>query len=223
MGSPKAYPSGEEDAIAPDESHGAVPLTAVPGVILAGGLATRMGGGDKALLTLAGASLLERVVARLEPQVAALALSANGDAARFAPLDLPVLPDSVPGFPGPLAGILAGLDWAAARGDDAIVSAAADTPFLPGDLVARLSAEREGDAPVLAAVGEDGMSRDQPVFGLWPVALREALRDALVRGERKVGAFARAQGARRAMFTEPAAFFNINTPEDLARAEGMLS
>ena len=115
-------------------------MSGVPGVILAGGLATRMGGGDKCLLELASRPLLAHVIERLAPQAGPLALNANGDPARFAPFGLPVLPDSVPGFPGPLAGVLAGLDWAQALGAAQIVTVAADTPFFPTDLVARLQA-----------------------------------------------------------------------------------
>lgn len=193
------------------------------GVILAGGLATRMGGGDKALLGLGGQSLLTHVAARLEPQVAALALNANGDPARFAAARLPVLSDPVADYPGPLAGVLAGLDWAAAQGGDTVVSAACDTPFFPCDLVPQLLLAAEGMAAPLALAESGG--RLHPVFGLWPVSLRGALREALARGERKVLRFAEAHGARVARFpvlgTDP--FFNINTPADLAAAEAALT
>lgn len=198
------------------------------GVILAGGLASRMGGGDKALLDLGGRPLLAHAIERLEPQVAGLALNANGDAGRFARFGLPVLADSVPGYAGPLAGVLAGLDWAAEQGGESIVTVAADTPFFPCDLVPRLLFAGEGMAHplVLAATAEaGGMVRLQPTIGLWPVALREVLREALARGERKVRAWAEAQGARVAEFEtvgfDP--FFNINTPEDLQRARTILS
>lgn len=190
------------------------------GIILAGGLATRMGGGDKCLLPLGGAPMLERVVQRLAPQVDALALNANGDAARFDSFGLPVVADSVEGFAGPLAGVLAGLDWAAGEGHEAIITAAGDTPFFPVDLAVRLWAEAEGMAqPLVLARSPDGR---HPTFGLWPVALREDLRAALEGGLRKVVLWTEAQGGRMADYPDDAAFFNINTPEDLTRAEAML-
>ncbi|MGI1662876.1 molybdenum cofactor guanylyltransferase MobA [Palleronia sp. KMU-117] len=191
------------------------------GVILAGGLALRLGGGDKGLLPLDGPTILDHVIDRLGPQVAGLALSANGDPARFARLGLPVLPDSMPGHPGPLAGVLAGLDWAAGRGDEAIVTAAADTPFLPEDLVPRLllAAETAG-APIALAATPDGR---HPTFGLWPVALRDDLRAALAQGTRKVTDWADRHGAATALFPDGPfdPFFNVNTPDDLARARAL--
>lgn len=205
------------------------------GVILAGGLATRMGGGDKGLLPIGGQSLLSRVCDRLAPQVTGLALNANGDAARFDDLGLPVVADSIEGFAGPLAGVLAGLDWAATQGADAIVTAAADTPFFPTDLVARLLAASEGQAhPLVLATtprtGEElksgGRSRvnRHPTFGLWPVALRDDLRAALHDGLRKVVIWTDRHGGREALFeaTPFDPFFNVNTPEDLKRAEELL-
>ncbi|CUH87758.1 Molybdenum cofactor guanylyltransferase [Phaeobacter sp. CECT 5382] len=205
------------------------------GVILAGGLATRMGGGDKGLLQIGGQSLLTRVRDRLDPQVAGLALNANGDAARFDDLGLPVVADSIEGFAGPLAGVLAGLDWAAEQGADSIVTAAADTPFFPTDLVARLLAASEGQAqPLVLATtprtGEElksgGRSKvnRHPTFGLWPVALRDDLRAALNDGLRKVVIWTDQHQGREALFdaTPFDPFFNVNTPEDLARAEELL-
>lgn len=195
------------------------------GVILAGGQATRMGGGDKGLLSLGGQSLLSRVIDRLEPQVGGMALNANGDAARFAGFDLPVLPDSIKGFAGPLAGVLAGLDWAADQGADAIVTAAADTPFFPCDLVPQLLLHGEGMAHPLVLAATPDAKRGQarhPTFGLWPVALRDDLRAALQGGLRKVVMWTDQHGGREALFPDEAAFFNVNTPEDLARAEEML-
>ncbi|WP_136441752.1 molybdenum cofactor guanylyltransferase MobA [Pacificoceanicola onchidii] len=203
------------------------------GVILAGGLATRMGGGDKALLTLGGQTLLDRVHARLAPQVAQVALNANGDPARLKS-DLPVIPDSIAEFPGPLAGVLAGLDWAATLGADTIVTVAADTPFFPCDLVPRLLlASEEQDLPlVLAATKGEAKTKSKsrsglirhPTFGLWPVAMREDLRQALNEGLKKVVLWTDKHDGRECLFPADGfdPFFNVNTPEDLARAEGLL-
>ncbi|WP_102109045.1 molybdenum cofactor guanylyltransferase MobA [Oceaniglobus roseus] len=191
------------------------------GVILAGGLARRMGGGDKGLLPLGHGTILSHVIARLAPQTAALALNANGDPARFAATGLPVLPDPVEGFVGPLGGVLAGLDWAAGQGATHIVTAAADTPFFPCDLVPRLllAAETEGTPIALAATSEGR----HPTFGLWPVALRDDLRAALEGGLRKVVQWTDRHGAATAQFADAGEpFFNVNTPGDLARAEEML-
>jgi len=194
------------------------------GVILAGGLATRMGGGDKGLLKLGRETLLTRVIDRLEPQVAALALNANGDPARFAGYSLPVLEDTVEEFPGPLAGVLAGLDWAATKGADTIVTAAADTPFFPCDLVPRLLLAAEGMAAPLALAATPDPKRGRlrhPTFGLWPVALRDDLRRALAKGTRKVVLWTDAHDGREALFAADQGrdpFFNVNTPEDLAQA-----
>jgi molybdenum cofactor guanylyltransferase len=192
------------------------------GVVLAGGLARRMGGGDKARLRIGGRTILERVLARLKPQCAALILNANGDPARFADTGLAVVPDSVPDFAGPLAGILAGLDWVAREAPDIadIVTVPGDCPFLPEDLVARLSAARSREGAPLACA-RSGEWR-HPVVGLWPVALRGDLRQALVaEGLRKIEAWTARHGV--AVADWPAApvdpFFNINTPEDAAEAE----
>ncbi len=162
------------------------PAGAVPpvlGVILAGGLARRMGGGDKALRPLGGVTLLDRVIARAAPQVSALWLNANGDPSRFARWDLPVVPDDVPGAPGPLAGILAALDLAAATWPDAelVASFPCDAPFIPRDLVARLAAARRDQGAAIAVAASGG--RTHPVAALWPVALRHDLRRALVEEE----------------------------------------
>ncbi|MEE7506608.1 molybdenum cofactor guanylyltransferase MobA [Methylobacterium mesophilicum] len=192
----------------------------VLGLILAGGRARRMGGGDKPLLRLGGRTLLERVVERLGPQCAAgLALSANGDPARFSGFPGPVLPDPVPDQPGPLAGILAGLEHAGARGVARVVSVSGDAPFLPGNLVARLHAVASETGIALAASGE----RQHYTIALWPTALRDALRDYLEGGERRVGAFIARHGAAVATWpVEPVdPFLNINAPEDLAAAEAL--
>lgn len=206
---------------APERSrHAGVSMKAPLGVILAGGLATRMGGGDKGLLPLGQGTILSNVIARLDPQVAGLALNANGDPARFANLDLPVIHDSIDGFAGPLSGVLAGLDWAASLGATHIVTAAADTPFFPCDLVPQLlqAAENAGTQIALART-PDGR---HPTFGLWPTALRDDLRAALTDGLRKVVLWTDKHGCATAHFPDDDAFFNVNTPEDLTKAESML-
>ena len=197
------------------------------GVILAGGQATRMGGGDKGLLRLGKGTLLSSVIDRLSPQVAGLALNANGDPSRFDALGLPVLADSIEGFAGPLAGVLAGLDWAASQGAETIVTAAADTPFFPADLVPRLLLASEGQSVplVLAATPDSRRGRVRhPTFGLWPVSLREDLRAALDGGLRKVVMWTDQHGGREALFPSDGfdPFFNVNTPDDLAQAEALI-
>lgn len=188
----------------------------IAAVILAGGQSRRMGA-DKALVRLAGRPLLAHVQRALAPQVAALAISANGDPARFAGFGLPVLPDTRP--LGPLSGVLAGLHWAAAQGAEALVTAPVDAPFLPEDLVARL-AEGGCDSPALAESG----GRLHPALGLWPVALAGALEAFLASGAKaRVRDFALAQGGRVVAFPDPARFLNLNTPEDLAGAEARLA
>lgn len=192
----------------------------IAGIVLAGGRATRMGGGDKPLLHLHGRPLLAHVIERLTPQVQALAISANGDPARFAAFGLPVLADPLPGQPGPLVGVLAGLDWAAGLGADALLCVAGDTPFLPADLVAQLAAP--GGLAMAASPGPDGSLRPHPTVALWPLTLRAALRAALDQGERRVGRWALEQGAVVVPFDGPPdPFLNLNTPQDLARAEAL--
>jgi molybdopterin-guanine dinucleotide biosynthesis protein A len=198
----------------------------VIGVLLAGGLSRRMGGGDKCLRPLAGRTMLEHVIARLEPQVAALVLNANGDPARFAAFALPVVADPIEGFVGPLAGVLAGMRFAAGRGPSArfVAAAATDTPFLPQDLVAGLRATGEGreDRVVLAA-SSGGL---HPVYGLFPVALADDLEAALRAGVRKVLDWTDRHDRRTASFPDLQAaarlidpFLNANSPEELAEAE----
>jgi molybdenum cofactor guanylyltransferase len=195
---------------------------ATPGILLAGGLARRMGGGDKPMRQIGGRTILERAIGRLEPQCHGLILNANGDPARFARFGLPVIPDTVEKFPGPLAGILAGLDWAAANRPEVawVLSAAADCPFLPRDLVARLHRVRTEENAELAVAASGGQSH--PVIGLWSVALREELRHALVVEDiRKIDRWtARYKLATVAWPAEPLdPFFNANTMDDLAEAE----
>ncbi|HYM98717.1 MAG TPA: molybdenum cofactor guanylyltransferase MobA [Aestuariivirgaceae bacterium] len=196
----------------------------IAGVILAGGLARRMGGGDKGLIRLGGKPIVDHVIDRLKPQTDALIINANGEPSRFAAYGLPVVPDSIEGSAGPLAGVLAGLDWAAERGFDHVVSAATDTPFFPRDLVTRFRAAvmREGADLVVAA----SQGRHHPVFGLWPCTLRQDLRKALRdEGTRKVDEWTAQHRLAVAHFDardyDP--FFNANRPEDLAEAEDILS
>lgn len=192
------------------------------GVLLAGGLSRRMGGGDKTMQRVGGRTILERMIARLAPQCDELILNANGDPVRFAASGLPVVADTVEGFAGPLSGVLAGLEWAAAHRPDArwILTAPADTPFLPRDLVARLQqALIAEDAPL--TIAQSG-GRDHPVVGLWSVALRDELRQALaVEGVRKVSQWqARYKIAKVAWPAEPFdPFFNVNTVDDMGAAE----
>jgi len=195
---------------------------AVIGCILAGGLARRMGGGDKGLIRLGGRPILDHVIARLQPQIERLVLNANGDPARFAAYGLPVVADSIEGFAGPLAGVLAGLQWALAEapGVRYVVTAATDTPFVPRDLVARLLAAVDAEGADLATVASNG--QQHPVFGLWPVALAGDLERAMREdGMRKVDRFT---GHYRLAVAEFAGdpydpFFNANAPEDVAEAE----
>ncbi|WP_106746330.1 molybdenum cofactor guanylyltransferase MobA [Yoonia maritima] len=190
------------------------------GVILAGGQATRMGGGDKGLLPLGRGTILSHVIERLEPQVAGVALNANGDPARFDNLNLPVIHDSIAGFAGPLSGVLAGLDWAATKGATHIVTAAADTPFFPCDLVPQLMMAAENANSQIALATSPGGRH--PTFGLWPVALCDDLRAALEDGLRKVVLWTDKHGAGSAAFPEDTAFFNVNTRDDLVQAQAML-
>jgi molybdopterin-guanine dinucleotide biosynthesis protein A len=192
------------------------------GLVLAGGLARRMGGGDKARIKIGAASILQRVLGRLTPQCSRLIINANGDPARFADTALPVVADSVPDFAGPLAGILAGLDWAAqnAPGVEWLVSVPGDCPFLPKNLVTRLH-EARAASNVPLACARSGEWR-HPVVGLWPIKLREDLRHALVgEGLHKIELWTARLGVAIAEW--PAApidpFFNVNTPEDAAQAE----
>ncbi|HVJ43600.1 MAG TPA: molybdenum cofactor guanylyltransferase MobA [Dongiaceae bacterium] len=200
-------------------------LNSISGVILAGGQARRLGGGDKGLRELAGRPLLLHVIARLRPQVAGLVLNANGDPARFGSFNLPVVGDSVAGQPGPLAGILSGLDWAAAQSPAPswVVTAPADCPFLPRDLVARLAA---GVTAGATAVVASYQGRLQPVIGLWSTSLREDLRRALLAdGLRRVEDWLHRCNAIAIEFplAAPDPFFNVNTAEDLARAADLLT
>lgn len=196
------------------------------GLLLAGGLARRMGGGDKPLRTIAGRSILAHVIERLAPQCDRLLVNANGDPARFAGYGLPVVADSVPDFAGPLAGILAGLDWMAVHRPETewLVSVAADTPFIPHDLVAGLHEAREAQNVPLACAASGGWTH--PVIGLWPVRLRADLRHALtVEDERKIDRWTARHGCASAEWpvTPVDPFFNANKPEDLDEAERLFA
>lgn len=202
----------------------------VAGVILAGGLSRRMGGGDKPLLSLAGKPMIGHVIDRLGPQCEAVAINANGDPKRFNSFGYPVFPDSIGDFSGPLAGVLSGMEWAAENGNFThVVTAAADTPFLPEDLVAKLLEAAGGsqDTIVLASSND----RRHPVFGLWPVALRDDLRSWMQSTDTfKVLAWVDRHANAKVDFpmtrignevVDP--FFNANTPDDMERAEQMIS
>jgi molybdopterin-guanine dinucleotide biosynthesis protein A len=194
------------------------------GLILAGGLARRMGGGDKAKIEIGGVSILDRVIATLSAQCAGMVINANGDPGRFADTGLPVIADSVPGFAGPLAGVLAGLDWLAGQdnGIEWILSVPGDCPFLPDDLAERLhAARRKMGSGVPLACARSGEWR-HPVIGLWPLALREDLRKALVEEDlRKIEVWTARHGIAVADWPDTPVdpFFNVNTPDDAARAQ----
>ena len=197
----------------------------IAGIILAGGLARRMGGGDKATRRIADRTMFERVKDRLAPQVESMALNANGDPSRFSELGLPVVPDSIADYPGPLAGVLAGMDWAAEEGATHILSVAADTPFFPTDLGARLAGAITPETPIALAATPDpkrGMAR-HPTFGFWPVTLADDLRAALNEGVRKVVLWTDRHGAATVPFPNDPfdPFFNVNTPDDMATAEAL--
>jgi molybdopterin-guanine dinucleotide biosynthesis protein A len=197
-------------------------MTGIVGVVLAGGLARRMGGGDKGLIELEGRPILDHVLARLAPQVDCIVINANGAPARLAGYGLPIVPESVEGFDGPLAGVLAGMEWAARECPDAdwIVTAATDTPFFPRDLVARLQqAVADEDAGLACAASG---SRHHPVFGLWPVALAADLRHAMTAEDiRKVDAWTARHRLAVASFADQPhdPFFNVNRPDDVAEAQ----
>jgi len=192
------------------------------GVVLAGGLARRMGGGDKPLRPLGGRPMLDHVLARFAPQVSAVVINANGDPARFAAHALAVVADGLPDHPGPLAGILAALDWAAVQRPDLpwVASVPGDAPFIPHDLVARLHAARAGLPLACARSG----GQAHPPVGLWPVALRADLRAALLAGERRIDRWTARHGCAHADWPDRPVdpFFNANAPEDLAAAEALL-
>jgi len=201
-----------------------IPIPPTLGLVLAGGLARRMGGGDKARIMIGGVSILDRVLATLSGQCTGIIINANGDPERFADTGLTVVPDNVPDFVGPLAGILAGLDWLKAQnnGVEWMVSVPGDCPFLPDDLVERLhQARRQLGSGVGLACARSGEWR-HPVVGLWSLALREDLRKALVEeGLRKIDILMERHGVAFADWPDQPIdpFFNVNSPEDAERAE----
>lgn len=202
----------------------------VVGVVLAGGLSRRMGGGDKGLRTLAGKPMLAHVIDRLAPQVQRCVINANGDPGRFIPFGLPVVPDTVDGFAGPLAGVLAGMRWALSHEPQAswIATVPGDSPLLPEDLVARLSAALPPATDAIALA--QSMGRIHPVAGLWPVRLAGSLQTALEAGVRKVVAWTDTHGTIPVPFpqarcgdTEVDPFFNANTPEEFDTLSALLA
>jgi len=198
----------------------------IVGLLLAGGLARRMGGGDKALRTLGGRTVLQRIIDTVSPQVSTLLLNANGDPARFAEYGLPVVPDVIEGFAGPLAGVLTGLEWMAENRPDArwLLTVPSDAPFMPKDLVVRLRSEMERNNGHLACASTNG--RTHPVVGLWPVALKDDLRKAMVEEDmRKIDLWTARYNIVHVDFsTDPVdPFFNANRPEDFAEAEVLLA
>ena len=233
MTGPFAAESIREFEGAPDTEHrGVMPaaIERIAGVVLAGGLSRRMGGGDKGLRELNGKPLILHVIERLSRQAAPLAISANGDASRFAAFGLPVIADATPDFAGPLAGVLAGMRWAAGAAPDVrvIVTAACDTPFFPADLVAQFLAAAGGAYPAIVLAMSEGQVH--PVFGLWPIALAEDLDAALASGTRKVLHWTDRHPHFIAEFPQVRfggkladPFFNANTPEELAEAESLLA
>jgi molybdopterin-guanine dinucleotide biosynthesis protein A len=202
------------------------PIPPTLGAILAGGLARRFGGGDKVLRMVGGRTVLARLVDRLGPQVSRLILNANDDPARFAALGLPVVADSLPDHPGPLAGVLAALDWTA-EVDPAVawvVTVPGDAPFVPRDLVARLHAARQRSASAFACAASGDYTH--PVIALWPVSIRDELRHAVAaQGMRKIDRFTQRHGCTAVIWpTDPVdPFFNVNTPEDLAEADRLVA
>ena len=199
----------------------------IPGIILAGGLSRRMGGGDKGLLMLGKTTIIERVIDKILPQVGSLAININGDSSRFPDYKLPIIPDRIKGYLGPLSGILAGMEWAFKNGNRYIATVAADTPFLPDDLIKRLHAMVKSKNLNIGIAASRILSGDDvfihPTFGIWEVALKDDLRDALANDTRKIMFWAKKFKLDYYYFdtidklSDP--FFNINTPDDLEEAK----
>ena len=199
----------------------------IPGIILAGGLSRRMGGGDKGLLMLGKTTIIERVIDKISPQVGSLAININGDSSRFPDYKLPIIPDSIKGYLGPLSGILAGMEWAFKNGNRYIATVAADTPFLPDDFIKRLHTMVKSKNLNIGIAASRFLRRDDvfihPTFGIWEVALKDDLRDALANDTRKIMFWAKKFKLDYYYFetsdklSDP--FFNINTPDDLEEAK----
>ena len=199
----------------------------IPGIILAGGLSRRMGGGDKGLLMLGKKSIIKRVIDKVSPQVGSLAININGDSSRFPDYKLPIIPDSIKGYLGPLSGILAGMEWAFKNGNRYIATIAADTPFLPDDFIKRLHAMVKSKNLNIGIAASRILSTDDvfmhPTFGIWEVCLKDDLRDALANDTRKIMFWAKKFKLDYYYFdtsdklSDP--FFNINTPDDLEEAK----
>ena len=199
----------------------------IPGIILAGGLSRRMGGGDKGLLMLGKTTIIERVIDKISPQVGSLAININGDSSRFPDYKLPIIPDSIKGYLGPLSGILAGMEWAFKNGNRYIATVAADTPFLPDDFIKRLHTMVKSKNLNIGIAASRILSVDDvfihPTFGIWEVALKDDLRDALANDTRKIMFWAKKFKLDYYYFdtsdklSDP--FFNINTPDDLEEAK----
>ena len=199
----------------------------IPGIILAGGLSRRMGGGDKGLLMLGKTSIIERVIDKVSPQVGSLAININGDSSRFPDYKLPIIPDSIKGYLGPLSGILAGMEWAFKNGNRYIATVAADTPFLPDDFIKRLHAMVKSKNLNIGIAASRILSTDDvfmhPTFGIWEVGLKDDLRNALANDTRKIMFWAKKFKLDYYYFdtsdklSDP--FFNINTPDDLTKAK----
>ena len=202
-------------------------MIGIPGIILAGGLSRRMGGGDKGLLMLGKTTIIERVIDKILPQVGSLAININGDSSRFPDYKLPIIPDSIKGYLGPLSGILAGMEWAFKNGNRYIATVAADTPFLPDDFIKRLHAMVKSKNLNIGIAASRFLRRDDvfihPTFGIWEVALKDDLRDALANDTRKIMFWAKKFKLDYYYFdtsdklSDP--FFNINTPDDLEEAK----
>ena len=203
------------------------PSARVLGVILAGGLSSRMRGPEKTRLGLGGKPLIAHAIDRLRPQVDRVVINANGDAERFAEFRLTVVADLNDDREGPLAGVLAGMDWGRSHGFSHVVTVAGDTPFFPMDLAARLQAQAAASETPIALAASEAPGRGlvrHPTFGIWPVSLADDLQRALAAGTRKVVLWTDEHGAATAAFGQgpPDPFFNVNRPEDLAIAEQLL-
>ena len=198
-----------------------------PSVILAGGLARRMGGGHKSMLQIDGVPMLDHVIQRLKPQVSQIALNVNGDTSKFSAYNLPTFADTIPGFLGPLAGILSGLRWAQNLNSDCLISVAADTPFFPENLVEKLAnytADMNEPLALAFTRDEKGKVLRHPTFGIWPVSLADNLENALLKGLRKIVLWVDQNDGRGVEFDQCLfnPFFNVNSPDDLAEAERLI-